>query len=98
MEEYGALLVQGEEQAAGGLIRDDLIHFIEENNEDSREILIRCGKEESVHCSVSYSYFYCCSYFSYFYYCSYSLCPRKATAGQLDQCDEQRLQIFTMTK
>jgi len=63
LEEYKELLVQGGDKASREFIRDDLISFIQGNNQEGRDILIR-----------------------------------KANGEEVDECEEEKLEVFGETK
>jgi len=63
LEEYRELLEQGGDKASREFIRDDLISFIQGNNQEGRDILIR-----------------------------------KANGEELNECEEEKLEVFGETK
>merc|ERR1719237_965799 len=63
LEEYKELLVQGGDKGSREFIRDDLISFIQGNNQEGRDILIR-----------------------------------KANGEEVDECEEEKLEVFGETK
>jgi len=63
LEEYRELLEQGGDKGSREFIRDDLISFIQGNNQEGRDILIR-----------------------------------KANGEEVDECEEEKLEVFGETK